>query len=250
MTMFMTNMNMEGLEVFAASDSYVSENHEGEIILSLTNKSDSMRSNIMLEIDPEAIHENEAHYSDDISENLSSSYSIPVKPKRRGVYPIRRIKLSSTYPLGLFCAWVWIPVKLDLISYPIPKGIDSTGNGQLKNGARFGSLSEANDFSGFRKYRPGDSIRHIFWRGLVKGRPLLVKEFKDGSGGRVRFRWQDTPQSEPNEKLAQLSYWIFNAHNQGMEYSLEIPGTKINSSIGESHFYNCLKELARFELQT
>lgn len=183
-----------------------------------------------------------------IRANQLSRHLYSVKTQHRGVITPGRITISSRYPLGLFYAWATVPNNRRCLVYPRPAGKlplpeavmpDPRGAGGGKTGA--------DDFIGFRHYRPGDSVRNIAWKALSREQPLLVKRFSGEKGTNLALSWQQVSSlGQTEEKLSQLCLWILQAEAAGYNYGLEIPGTRIGPGQGEHHQHACLEALAGF----
>lgn len=167
---------------------------------------------------------------------------------RRGLLPLERVTISSTFPLGLFHAWSTLTLEQTCVVYPAPGGqlelsAPEAGQRQGEAGGQIGT----HDFTGFRPYHPGDSIRAIAWKELAREQPLLVKRFS-GEGGRdLILSWDDTAHLGGTEaRLSQLCRWVLLAAQQGINYGLLVPGAGIDPGHGETHRTRCLEALALF----
>lgn len=173
----------------------------------------------------------------------------PVTATRRGRIHLPPLVLSTSYPLGLFRAWSIIDLDLSCTVYPRP-----LGNLPLPHGSAGQETSESgdengiDDFTGFRRYHPGDSIRNIAWKALAREQPLLIKRFNGNGNQQVLLSW-DTPglRRKPiEERLSQLCRWILDAEQAGAGYGLEIPGVVIETGWGKAHRERCLEALALY----
>ena len=45
------------------------------------------------------------------------------------------------------------------------------------------------DFAGLRKYQPGDSLRHVAWKAVARGQPILTKQFSGLAEGELWLEW-------------------------------------------------------------
>src|SRR5262249_47476384 len=102
------------------------------------------------------------------------------------------------------------------------------------------------DFRGFRDYVQGDSPRHIHWKALARGAPLLVKEYAAASQTPVVFDLDDVRARDTENRLSQLCRWIVEADRNGAVYGLGLPGVLIPLASGPVHRRRCLTALARF----
>ena len=182
-----------------------------------------------------------------VKQEGSCSLSLPVGERRRCLEPVTRIRVSSTYPFGLFRAWMVLPVSGSLVVYPRPAGSAAGREEGDGRGEAAGRQSGHEDFLELRPFVRGDSLNHIDWKARARGRPLLVRQYQGGGGARRHLRWQDTPQKDNEAKLSQLSRWLHDIRPTESSYSLEIPGRKTPAARGEAHFHRCLKELAGFD---
>lgn len=183
-----------------------------------------------------------------IRTNQLSRHLYAVRTQQRGVISPGRITISSRYPLGLFRAWSTIHNHRQCLVYPHPAGKMPLPEAVMANpGGVGGGKTGADDFIGFRHYRPGDSVRNIAWKALAREQPLLVKRFSGEKGTQLFLSWQLLAAvGQTEEKLSQLCLWILQAEAAGYNYGLEIPGTRIEPEQGENHRQACLEALARF----
>lgn len=167
----------------------------------------------------------------------------------RGLFTLNRVRLYTKYPLGLFIAWKWEFVNQIYIGYPATKGqrefpelslgceSNSTGN----------ERGDGQDFSSHRRYQLGDSQKHIDWKAVARGRPLLVKEFKDGQPQNFIFDFQKVKNPSTEGRLSQLALWIREADRSNYDYGVILPDSYFAPSHGPSHYRKCLEALARYK---
>jgi len=184
----------------------------------------------------------------DVRANRRQQVFIPAPAKRRGLLPLERVVIASRFPLGLFYAWSSIQLEQQCVVYPKPEGstqlpAPAPGSRQGQEGVHEG----ANDFTGFRHYHPGDSIRNIAWKALAREQPLLVKRFSGDGSHTLLLQWDDVNHIHDTEaRLSQLCRWILVAERQGWNYGLVIPGARIEPGRGTLHRDTCLETLALF----
>lgn len=181
----------------------------------------------------------------------STKINVPVSARHRGWLALPRTRLSTVYPLGLFCAWSYLQPSMRCLIYPKPIytplppcqstpiiGMESGGGGQ-------------EDFAGFRARQPSDSPRHVAWKASARtpgDRPLLVKQFAGGAQLELRLDWALTDPSLPLEtRISMMTGWLRTAALGDNEYALHLPGTNIPAASGERHLQRCLEALALFE---
>lgn len=175
---------------------------------------------------------------------LMSFYSV----QTRGRHNVRRLKITTVYPVGLFRAWMWLSADTSYLVYPRPQGDRPVPEAKLESpeGPRQQSHRGGEDFHGHREYRPGDSARRIDWKALARGRPLLVKEFDEGDPAALVFDYDSLHGLSREERLSQLSAWIETAKRQRLAYALRLPHILIPAGDDIRHHERCLEELATF----
>lgn len=100
-------------------------------------------------------------------------------PLSRGLYPIHRATVSSTWPLGLLRVGAPVEAPRELVVYPAPLGAEeSRGAGDLAGPPHAGSMQP----SGLREFRPGDERRHVHWKATARRGELILKEWEGGAG--------------------------------------------------------------------
>lgn len=167
---------------------------------------------------------------------------------RRGLFQLDRLLLSSTFPLGLFRAWSYLDTGPSCLVYPRPAGAAPLPPPQESESEHdTGQRAGTDDFTGFRTYRPGDSIRRIDWKALAREQGLLVKRFAGAGTRKLELRWTAVhPGADPEARLSQLCRWVLEAERLGIHYAVEIPGARVEHGLGTPHKNACLELLARY----
>ena len=169
--------------------------------------------------------------------------------QRRGRHTPGRLALTTVYPLGFFRAWRYEPAGSEYLVYPAPAGALPLPEGAAVTAdAVTGRGGGGDDYAGVRAYQIGESQRHVDWRAVSRGQPLLVKQFTGTGSRRV---WLDFGElaglPDPEARLAQLSQWIVTAEARGYAYGMRLPGFEAEPSRGHPHRSRCLAALALFE---
>lgn len=166
---------------------------------------------------------------------------------QRGVLPLGRIRLSSTFPLGLFRAWCRVDPGLEALVYPRPGGqLALPLSGEYRPAGMHGRHPGNDDFSGFRPYRPGDPPRNIAWKALARGNETLVKRFSGSGGDSAELDWDGIEGLPTEARLAQICRWVLEASRCDLHFSLNLPGKHLAAAGGETHRDNCLRALALY----
>ncbi len=168
------------------------------------------------------------------------AFDLPTRP--RGRYRLEGLRLRSRFPLALVEASRAIAHGVDGIVYPrlAGSGLEAavaSGDGQSDAAGPHGE-----DFAGHRRPLPGEPQRHIDWKAVARGRPMLIKHFA-GSGGEWWFDWTHTAGDDEN-RVSQLALWVVEAERCGWRYGLRLPGVSLQPANGAAHRHACLAALA------
>lgn len=170
---------------------------------------------------------------------------LPVQTVNRGYLRPGRLKIHSSFPLGLFQTWSYLNCKSRCIVYPKPQGdprLPSLTEDPALDQA--GKLAGTEDFTGFRQYRPGDSIRNIDWKIFAREQGLLVKKFSGSGAQKLILHWDQTVHIPDIEsRLSQLALWVLRAEQSDLRYGLVLPGVEVEINHGEPHQQRCLRQL-------
>lgn len=171
---------------------------------------------------------------------------------RRGRYTPGRLALTTVYPLGFFRAWRYEPAGSEYLVYPAPAGVLPLPEGlAVTADAVTGRGGGGDDYAGVRAYQPGESQRHVDWRAVSRGQPLLIKQFTGTGSRRIWLDFGELAALPDTEaRLSQLSQWVVTAEAQGYAYGMRLPGFEAEPSRGHSHRNRCLAALALFEAPT
>lgn len=179
------------------------------------------------------------------------SLTISAHVQGRGRHPLDGVVLQTTFPLGLLRVSRWLPLEGEVLVYPKPEGhlalrVGEGTGGHSTPDENAGVLREGDNFAGLRNYRLGDSQRHVDWKAVARGQPMLTKEFVGSVEEKVWLEWQHATARGTEAKLCQMARWIQLATEQGLEYGLRIPGLELPPSSGSAHYHRCMRELALF----
>jgi uncharacterized protein (DUF58 family) len=190
-----------------------------------------------------------ADVSFELAAGETAELVLPCKTRTRGWMPLGRVVIETFYPLGLIRAWSVLVPDLNGLVYPapeadpppIPTGIsDSTGHRTVRTGD--------DDFAGLRVHQIADSPRHVAWKVVARGGPMLTKQFAGLHGGELTLDWNRLPEHLDREaRLARLAAWVLAAAGQGLAFALVLPDGASGVASGSGHLHDCLRRLALFE---
>ena len=159
-----------------------------------------------------------------------------------------RLRVFTTFPLGLFYTWSNVYLDMSCLVYPraetgeVPLPPAEPGEAQGGDQTR-----GQDDFAGLRRYQPGDSPRHVAWKALARGQHMVTKQFTGTGAGDLWLDWSQLPRDMPVEaRLSRLTRWVLDAAEARLPFALEIPGTHLAVGAGQAHEAACLSALALF----
>ena len=149
----------------------------------------------------------------DIPPHEQMDVTVEILPLRRGVLRLTGVSLARPDPLGLFRAFVKVPMPQSVLilpkRYPLPPiALPGTLKYQEGGVALASNVGQSEEFVALRDYRHGDPIRHIHWRSWAKASRPVVREFEDEFFVRhalVLDTFTDNPQSEVFEEAVSVA---------------------------------------------
>ena len=184
----------------------------------------------------------------DVPRGSSKLIELKVATANRGLLYPGRLRIFTTYPVGLFYAWAIVDLGMHCLVYPqpeagrciLPLATTSAGEGQAMRAGE-------EDFAGLRTFRAGDSPRRIAWKAFARTEVLLSKQFSGGAAAEIWLDFRDLPVMEIEAKLSRLTRWVIESEAAGIRYGLRLPGTELDPDSGVPHRERCLQALALFK---
>lgn len=162
----------------------------------------------------------------------------------RGWQELPRLRMWSTWPLGLFRAWSWLHPRQSVLVWPRPESggpppfLPADTQERLRP-------QPGEELAALRDYRRGDALRHIAWKASARHHDLLVKDF-DRPEPRETWLldWHALRSFDNETRIARLARWLGEAEAQGRRYSLQLPNERIETGSGPTHYARCMSALA------
>jgi uncharacterized protein (DUF58 family) len=242
-----TLVNLAGVTVTLESVQPAFVGQEISLPLEVTNDSRATRHAIELGLSGS---DRERQRIDRIPAHKAARVTLRFRARERGEHTVETLCLTSAYPIGFIRFLKKFSSSQTYIVYPKP-----TGDVQLPtslvhrgDGRPLTEFGEGDDFAGIRAYVPGESQRHIDWRAVARGQPLMTKQFTAEAEGVVYLDFSVLRFANVEEKLSQLALWVIEAERARRPYGLRLPSVEIPPAIGQMHFHQCLRALSLFEL--
>lgn len=184
---------------------------------------------------------------DEITAGQSQRVELSMLAVARGRHETIDVQLSTLFPLGFFTAQRLLTIAQPHIVYPRPEGSLPLPPSSVPAPHRRDGLRVAgDDFAGTRGYQAGESQRHIDWKAVARGQPLLIKQWAGEADQTLHLDWDALSQMDVEARLSQLARWVLLAERSGASYSLRLPALAIAPSRGDVHFHACLRALALY----
>lgn len=240
-TIFMTYRNMLFLRVGPAMSTPLFVGKHSTIPVQIDNQNFSTRFAIEYHL-PKA-----RPVICDITANANSTIQIPLTFAQRGIQPLPRFVIATTFPLGFFRAWSHIELRQSVLVFPQPgndKVLPKMSGGE-KEGEKYHGAGD-DDFEGLRNYQVGDSFYRVHWKSAARHHVLQTKQYIGSANSELWINWDDSRYSDIEKRISQLTQWVLLAENTGIPYGFRIPGVEYGLSTGLPHRNNCLKALALY----
>ena len=241
-----TLLNLGGLKATAQSVKPTFAGQEVSLPVEILNESRATRRGIALSL-PNC--DSAREQIDAIAAGKAARMMLRFSAPARGSYEIGTLCLTSVYPLGFLRSSRRVTAAQRYLVYPKPAGdpnLRLSGRARSTQNRPQSDLGGGDDFGGVRAYMPGESQRHIDWKAVARGQPLMTKQFTAEADGMRYLDFSAIPFTDPEDRLSQLALWVIEAERARHPYGVRLPGEQISPSVGEAHFHRCLRALALF----
>ncbi|TPG10164.1 DUF58 domain-containing protein [Rhodanobacter glycinis] len=187
----------------------------------------------------------DSHIAFALEANASAQVKLTLPTMQRGWQPLPRLRLWSSWPLGLFRAWSWLHPDQSVLVWPRPEAVGPSPHAPA-NDARHMRLHRGDELAALRDYRVGDPQRHIAWKASARHDNLMVKDFEQPqSRPQWQLDWRQLGGLDNEARIARLARWLNEAQAQRCNYSLWLPGDEIAGGSGPLHYARCMNALAQ-----
>ena len=241
-SMYDCHRTLAGLRLVRAQAAPAFAQAHGELALSLENGEGRLRRGLSLRCAPAGVV-----YFDVPAQSVTPvrfGFEAPV----RGWQRIDRVELATTTPLGLFRAWTWLHLPLDVLVYPQPLRLRPLppAFGEQRRGRRERRLGGEEEWASLRPFQDSDAPRSVAWKVYARGGPLMVAQY-DAPAGTDRLLDLARLDGLPLERaLSQLTAWVLECEQHGESYALRLPGRTLKAGVGPGQRRACLEALALY----
>ena len=241
-----TLLNLSGMRATAESIKPAFAGQEIAVAIELANESRRTRHGCVVTLP--GLDET-GELIDRIDSGKAARVTLRFPAAARGEYEITRLQLRSSYPLGFLATSKRVATRQRYVVYPAPAGDRQLPTlASHATPANFASVvGEGDDYAGVRAYVPGESQRHIDWKAVARGQPLMTKQFTAEADDVVRLDFHSIAASDTEQRLSQLALWVIEAEAARRRYALRLPRAEIAAANGDAHYHRCLRALALFQ---
>ncbi|TCV97391.1 uncharacterized protein (DUF58 family) [Luteibacter rhizovicinus] len=162
----------------------------------------------------------------------------------RGWLPLPRMRIYTTWPLGMFRAWSWLNPDRQVLVYPRPEAFGPPPF-EPQGDADRGRPRVGDELASLRDYRPGDPRRQIAWKLSARHHDLLVKDMEQPAPKEDwRLDWDNIHGLDAESRISRLARWIDEGHQGGRRWSLQLPDRYFDIAQGDEHYHRCMTALA------
>lgn len=171
--------------------------------------------------------------------------ALPLNTEVRGWQAVPRMRLWSTWPLGLFRVWSWVYPEQSVLVWPRPEGAGPSPQAPAED-AHHMRLHRGDELAALRDYRAGDPQHHIAWKASARHDHLMVKDFEQPqTRPQWQLDWRQLRGMDDESRISRLARWLNEAQAQQRQVSLWLPGEEIGSGSGPVHHVRCMNALAQ-----
>lgn len=165
---------------------------------------------------------------------------------RRGRRPLGTVRLSTTWPLGLFRAWTVLEPDAAALVYPAPETPPVPLPARAEHrGDRSAPNRGEQDWHALREFQRGDALRDIAWKVSARHDRWLVAETRSATQApALAFGLDQVAHLDREAGLSRLCRWVLMAEAAQLPYALRLPGADLPAGVGGEQRRRALTALA------
>ena len=239
---FYTNESLNEISIGYLETDLIESQKKSPIKFKLSLKEKFIRKEVSVEIPNNKFINKQTIYSG--KEFLEVKVEFP----NRGIFSIERLKVSSTFPFGLFYAWKYIDTNRHIYVYPkiLQEQSNKLNTAFEESTDRAISTVGSNndDFLEHRKAQETDSWKHIDWKAYSRGIGFLSKVYSENQSQGLTFKI-DSKSSE--NELQTLVSSLFGTHVRNIPSTLLIDNVLISKGDNQEHIDTCLRSICSLQ---
>lgn len=171
----------------------------------------------------------------------------------RGLHQLPRLTFSNYFPLGLYKCWTHLAFSRRILVFPKPipceialSQMNNSSDTSKQQTTMHLEAVNQDDYSHLKVYQLGDSLHHVAWKQLAKGRGMYSKQFE---GVTPQYSWLVMPSCNSQQienTLSKLCFQVLELSRQGVRFGLNLGDVQLAPNSGEAHRIQCLNALALF----
>ncbi|OUR97091.1 hypothetical protein A9Q84_12225 [Halobacteriovorax marinus] len=179
-----------------------------------------------------------------------STIDVSIMQLKRGVSAFPRLKVQTTYPLGIFKSWKYLDIENSLNTYPRKVILEESETIFSQQDTNMGENSTLNrnldEFLEHRKFRETDSWKQIDWKAFARGRGLLTKTYTGNSEESTTFQLL---KSYSEKDLQMAAAFLFDGFERNKQTCLMYEEQIISCGEDFDHLQRCLRNLCSYEVR-
>ncbi|QOL25386.1 DUF58 domain-containing protein [Thalassotalea sp. LPB0316] len=181
--------------------------------------------------------------------NEQQNCNVPLVHESRGVKSLGRLRIESSFPLGLFTTWTRLDLASELITFPQPKQPSHLthlyNNQAAQDGGNFSNSQRGEDFYQLENYQPGQPLSQVAWKQLAKSQQWLSKGHTGQVSHDIWFDYQHMPSALIEDKYSEMTALILEYSKLQQPFGIKLVNQTIAPEVGEHHQLTCLLALAK-----
>ena len=173
---------------------------------------------------------------------------------RRGIYPLGTLRLSTSFPFGLFRKEADVEIPGEVVVWPRsdrPIREPRLGGGRMRRAglSAHGTAGSRGEYRSLRGYRAGDDPKDIHWRSTARMREPVIREY-ERDGAETRWICLDTrvAQSDAAEVAVEVAASLCAGAVAGHHpFALAAGDAVLEPGEGTAHLERALDLLARVD---
>jgi uncharacterized protein (DUF58 family) len=167
---------------------------------------------------------------------------------QRGRFPLGRVTISSTYPVGFFSRFWTYEIDRQVTVFPRPVAAGLAGSGDESTAAGNGLRPErgmSGELERIYPYTGSEPLRMIHWKHSARSSDLLVKSFGRYVVAPLMIDPDELTGQGIEERLSRAA-WLVRRWVRERPVGLSLDGRVIPAGIGKQHGLKLLEELALY----